>query len=154
MYFFPFHLNGKDYIACAKSLPLCLTLCDPIDCSPPCSSVHGIFQARVLEQIAFSSSRGIFPTQGSNPRLLHWQAGSFSLVPSDKARPGGGQHAQRFALGTHQLRSVRQQRFSEADAAGRAQPLAGPRPASPRPRDEAAARGSPGCGGSRSAPSG
>ena len=30
----------------AKSLQLCLTLCDPIDCSPPGSSVHGILQAR------------------------------------------------------------------------------------------------------------
>ena len=35
----------------------CLTLCDPMDCSPPGSSVHGIFQARVLEwgAIAFST---------------------------------------------------------------------------------------------------
>ena len=37
---------------------LCLTLCDPMDCSPPASSVHGIFQARILEWIAFSFSRG------------------------------------------------------------------------------------------------
>ena len=36
----------------------CLTLCDPVDCSPPCSSVHGIFQARVLEWVAISFSRG------------------------------------------------------------------------------------------------
>ena len=35
---------------------LCLTLCDPVDCSPPCSSVHGIFQARVLEWVAISFS--------------------------------------------------------------------------------------------------
>ena len=36
---------------------LCPTLCDPMDCSPPGSSVHGIFQARVLEKaIAFSES--------------------------------------------------------------------------------------------------
>ena len=34
--------------AAAKSLQPCLTLCDPIDGSPPGSSVHGIFQARVL----------------------------------------------------------------------------------------------------------
>ena len=32
----------------------CLTLCDPTDCSPPGSSVHGIFQARVLEWAAIS----------------------------------------------------------------------------------------------------
>ena len=37
---------------------LCLTLCDPMDCSLPGSSVHGIFQARVLEWIAISFSRG------------------------------------------------------------------------------------------------
>ena len=36
----------------------CLTLCDRMDCSPPGSSVHGIFQARILEQVDISSSRG------------------------------------------------------------------------------------------------
>ena len=36
----------------------CLTLCDPVDCSPPGSSVHGILQARTLEWGAISSSRG------------------------------------------------------------------------------------------------
>ena len=42
--------------ASAKSLQSCPTLCDPMDFSPPGSSVHGIFQARVLEwgAIAFS----------------------------------------------------------------------------------------------------
>ena len=42
--------------AAAKSLQLCSTLCDPMDCSPPGSSIHGIFQARVLEwgDITFS----------------------------------------------------------------------------------------------------
>ena len=39
--------------------------------SPPGSSVHGILQARILEWVAISFSRGIFPTQGSNPGLLH-----------------------------------------------------------------------------------
>ena len=37
---------------------LCLNLCDPIDCSPPGSSVHGIFQARILEWVDISYSRG------------------------------------------------------------------------------------------------
>ena len=36
---------------------LCLTLCDPMDCSLPVSSVYGIFQARTLEWVAISSSR-------------------------------------------------------------------------------------------------
>ena len=40
----------------------CLTLCDPMDCSPPGSSIHGILQARILEWAAISFSRGIFPT--------------------------------------------------------------------------------------------
>ena len=47
----------------------CLTLCDPVDCSPPHSSVHGILQARILEWVAISFSWGIFPTQESNPGL-------------------------------------------------------------------------------------
>ena len=36
----------------------CLTLCDPMDCSPPGSSVHEIFQTRILEWVAISFSRG------------------------------------------------------------------------------------------------
>ena len=40
----------------AKSLQSCLTLCDPIDGSPPGSPVPGIFQARVLEWVAIAFS--------------------------------------------------------------------------------------------------
>ena len=40
----------------AKSLQSCLTLCDPMDCSLPGSSVHGIFQARVLEWVVIAFS--------------------------------------------------------------------------------------------------
>ena len=40
----------------------CQTLCDPMDCSPPGSSVHGILQARILECCHFLL-QGIFPTQ-------------------------------------------------------------------------------------------
>ena len=43
----------------------------PMDCSLPGSSVHGILQARILEWIAIPFSRGIFLTQGSNLGLLH-----------------------------------------------------------------------------------
>ena len=42
----------------AKSLQSCPTLCDPMDCSPPGSSVRGILQARILEWVAMPSSRG------------------------------------------------------------------------------------------------
>ena len=41
----------------------CLTLCDPMDCSPPGSSVHGILQARILEWVAIPFSR-----ESSQPR--------------------------------------------------------------------------------------
>ena len=71
----------------AKSLQLCPTLCDPMDCNPQDFSVHGILQAKILEWVAMPSSRGIFPIQGSNSRLLrllHWQAGSLPLAPRGK----------------------------------------------------------------------
>jgi len=42
---------------CAKSFLSCLTLCDPLDCSPPGFSVHGFLQARILEWIHMPSSR-------------------------------------------------------------------------------------------------
>ena len=47
------------------------TLCDPVDCSPPGSCIHGILQARILEWVAIPSLQGIFLTQGSDPGLLH-----------------------------------------------------------------------------------
>ena len=45
-------------------------LCDRMDCSPPGSSVCGIFQARILEWGCHFLLQGTFPTQGSNPCLL------------------------------------------------------------------------------------
>ena len=43
---------------CVLVAQLCPTLCDPMDCNPPGSSVHGILQARILEWVAYSFSRG------------------------------------------------------------------------------------------------
>ena len=51
----------------AKLLQSCPTLCDPMDCSSPGSSVHGILQARILEWVATSFSRG-----SSWPRDQTW----------------------------------------------------------------------------------
>ena len=48
-----------DHNVCEVS-QLCPTLCDPMDCSLPGSSIHGIFQARILEQVAISFSRRSF----------------------------------------------------------------------------------------------
>ena len=61
-----------------KSLSRFWLFSDPMDCSPPGSSVHGILQARILEWVAISSSRGSSGPE-SNPRLRHWQADSWSL---------------------------------------------------------------------------
>ena len=55
------HLQGKQQLlaaAAAKLLQLCLTLCDPIDGSPPGSAVPGISRARILERVAISFSKG------------------------------------------------------------------------------------------------
>ena len=58
----------------------CPTLCYPMDCSPPSSSVHGISQARILEYFYFYFLlQCILLTQKSNPHLLHWQADSLPL---------------------------------------------------------------------------
>ena len=54
---------------------LCLTLCDPMDCSPPGSSVHGILQARILEWVAISFSRG--SSQPRNQTQVSCIAGKF-----------------------------------------------------------------------------
>ena len=66
----------------AKLLQSRLPLCDPMECNPPGSSVHGIFQARILEWVAMPASRGSL--HGSNQRLswlLLWQASSLPVAP-------------------------------------------------------------------------
>ena len=56
----PTRISFRPLRACvhAKSLQSCLTLCDPGNCSPPGSSVHGILQERLLEWVAMPSSGG------------------------------------------------------------------------------------------------
>ena len=55
------------YIMCMLVVQLCLTLCDPMDCNPPVSSLHGMLQARILERVAIPFSRG-----SSWPRDWTW----------------------------------------------------------------------------------
>ena len=80
---FPFLIKGftlnKSLCVPAKSLQLCPILCDPMNCSPPGSSVHRILQARILEWAAMPFSRGSSgprdPTRVSCPGrqvLFHW----------------------------------------------------------------------------------
>ena len=54
----------------AKSLQSCPTLCDPMDYSPPGSSVHVILQSRILEWVVVPSSRGYLPNPGIEPMRL------------------------------------------------------------------------------------
>ena len=52
------HIPGLFRCCCCSGARWCPTLCDPRDCSPPGSSVHGILQARMLEWGAIPLSRG------------------------------------------------------------------------------------------------
>ena len=55
---------------CAKPLQSCPILCNPMDCSLPGFTVHGILQARILGVGCHALLQGIFSTQESNPHLL------------------------------------------------------------------------------------
>ena len=65
---------------------LCPTFCDPTDCSLPAYSVHGIFQARILEWVAIPSPKYL-PDIGVNLHLLHGQADSLPSEPLGKPIP-------------------------------------------------------------------
>ena len=91
------HLIGLNIhlllLACVLVAQSRLTLCNPIDCSPGSSSVHGIFQASILEWVAISFSRGglsdprIEPMSPVYPTL---QADSLPAEPSRKPMEVGG----------------------------------------------------------------
>ena len=55
------HLGSSVCMGESSVIQSCLTLCDPMDCSSPGSSVHGTFKARILEWVAISFSRGSSP---------------------------------------------------------------------------------------------
>ena len=67
---------------CVCSVPqLCLTLWDPMNYNLPCSSVHVIFQARILEWVAISSSREFSqPRNGTHVSCVPWIAGRFFTI--------------------------------------------------------------------------
>ena len=81
------NLKTQHFHTCmrAKSLQLCLTLCDPMDCSPPGSFVHGILQDKNTGVNRRDRLWSIFLSGGSNLRLLcllHWQGFWFFLTTS------------------------------------------------------------------------
>ena len=57
----------------------CLTLCNPMDCSPPDSTVHGTFPGKDTGVSCLFLLQEVFMTQRLNPCLLHWQVGSLLL---------------------------------------------------------------------------
>ena len=75
----------------------CLTLWDPMDCSQPGSSLHGIFQARTLECIAISFSRGSSPPRDQT-QVTHiagrlfaistWETSEWAVMPSSMGTTG------------------------------------------------------------------
>ena len=87
LFLFPIEHSTFLWCACAKLIQLCLIFCDPMDCSLLGSSVHGISQARILEQEYHALLQGISLTQGSNPHSLmslQCQAGSLPLASPTK----------------------------------------------------------------------
>ena len=81
-----FILQALSTVLVAQSCP---TLCDPVDYSPPSSSVRGVFQQRILEWVAILFS-GDLPNPGVKPRSPALQADS---LPSDP--PGKPEHSGR-----------------------------------------------------------
>ena len=87
LFVYPFGLCV--YVCTCMHGQSCLTRCDPMNCSPAGSSVHGIFQARILEQVPISFSRGDRPDSGIKLASLvssafHWLADCLPLVPLGK----------------------------------------------------------------------
>ena len=85
-----FWVHSSTYVSyicarvCAKSLQSCLILCNPMDCSLPGSSVHGILQARILEMVAMPSSRGSSQPRNQKPRSPALQVDSLPSEPPEK----------------------------------------------------------------------
>ena len=75
-------LNYKAHVLVAQS---CLSLCDPMNYSLPGSSVHGIFQARRLEWVAISFSRGDLPDSRVEPGSPALQSDALLSEPSGEA---------------------------------------------------------------------
>ena len=75
------HAHTHMYVLVTQS---CWTLCDPMDCSPPGSSVHGISQARILERVVI-----LFSSISSLPRNQNWVSCIPVLEPETNClRPG------------------------------------------------------------------
>ena len=79
-------LHWRFFDACVFSWSVCPTLCDPMNCSSPGSSVHETFPGKNVGVGCGFLLLGIFPTQGSNPGLLHCRQILYHL--SHQGSPG------------------------------------------------------------------
>ena len=75
--------RGVPWCVCVSVAQSCPTLCDPMGCSPPGSSVHGILQARILEWVAIPFSRDL-PDPGIKPVSPSLWADSLPNEPPGK----------------------------------------------------------------------
>ena len=98
------YILGLLYLVCTmgrcvhtQSLQSCPALCDPMDCSPPGSSVYGILQSRILEWVAFSNSRGSSQPrdQTSGVSCIFYISGKF-FIPVSPGKPNGEMLTQYF----------------------------------------------------------
>ena len=103
--------------ACVQWLQSCPTLCKPVDCSPPGSSIRRILQARILEWVAMPSSRvSSWPTDRTQRskthllHLLHWQESSLPLEGNGNPLsvlawriPGTGEPGGLPSMGSHRV---------------------------------------------------
>ena len=86
----PLSLSVFERASCAVCVPClvaqsCPTLCDPMDCSPAGSFVHGILQARILDWIAFPFSRGS-PQPGDRTQVSRIASGFFTMWATREAQ--------------------------------------------------------------------
>ena len=71
--------SGDVILIVLSTVQSCLPLCDPMDCGPLGSSVHGVLQAGILEWVSHTLLQGIFPSQGSSLGLLYSRQILYSL---------------------------------------------------------------------------
>ena len=77
---------------CGQSLQLCSAVCDPVDCNPPVSSVHGILQTRILQWVVMPSSRGFSQSRNwTHISWVSWIAGKF-LTTEPPRKPKNHMH--------------------------------------------------------------
>ena len=74
------------YVCVCSIAQVCPSLCNPVDCRPPGSSVHGILRERILEWVAISYSRGS-PDPGIEPMSPALAGGFFTAEPPGKPQP-------------------------------------------------------------------